>query len=159
MHTSRKKFELRRVAAVLATLAICVALAVVGTATASAAAPKSGSASKGPPQGMCPITATADATLYDDGLNSEGRLHTAADIGPNEYLFVGCRYHITVDLYGVTPWTGAEGIMTSFQHQAVAGSRWDPWGNHKWPSWDDTFNVNYAKALTRVVVTLDPVTN
>jgi len=145
--------------AAFAVLAASVGLAVAGPATASAAVPQSGSASKAPPEGMCPIEATANATLADDGWNSVGRLHTEVHIGPNQYWFVGCRYNVTVRLFGVNPWTGVEAEMTSFQYRAVAGSKFDPWGNEKWPSWDESFPLAYARALTRVVVDLDPITS
>jgi hypothetical protein len=146
-------------AVVLALLGASVSLALAGPAAAGAATPQSGSASKAPPSGMCPVTATTNAFLHDDGWQTEGRVHTEAHIGPNQYWFVGCRYNVTVRLFGVNPWTGVEGQMSSFTHQAVAGSKWDPWGNEKWPSWDDSFPAAYARALTRVDVDLDPVTN
>lgn len=158
MHTSRRIAKLAKLdtrsllAMLLAGLALGLGAMTAASSASAATGSLSGGASAGPPRGMCPITATATAEKNFNGYFFSGHVHTNVNIGPNQYLFVGCRYKVNVDL--MTPF----GVGQHFEHVATAGARFDPWGNQKWPSYDDSFDSGWFDIATSLRVTLDPIT-
>jgi hypothetical protein len=150
----------RRLGTMIAGLLATAGIALAGASSASAAVslPLDRSASSGPPaQGMCPVKATARVDRTDGGWGAQGRISSTLDIGPNEYLFVGCRWKMRIDLYGVNPWTGEEGVMYTVTHSGTAGAKFDPWGNRKWYDFEDSFPAGYLNSLTNARVTVDPI--
>jgi len=119
-------------ALVIATLLAAALAAAIGTGPASAAEHLTTTKSDSL---MCPIT--TDAELYREAYEVRGRtkyravLRTSTVIGFNEYLFVGCRINVKSRVR-----IGGEGINT-VEHSALAGAKWDPWGNKKWYTWYD----------------------
>ena len=134
-------------------LIACVAassLAVLGAGSASAAT--------GPLSAqkfdslMCPITtnSTAYKQVTFNGLFYETKtiVRTTSHIGPNAYLFVGCRIGVQTQLRS---YNGI--VLASHDHTAVAGGAWDPWGNEKWYTWYDELPgqyLDYAGSLAIV---------
>jgi hypothetical protein len=121
-----------RIGALLALMGLLLTPGVVGASTASAAEHLTNSKSESL---MCPIT--TDVEVYREAYEVRGRtryravVRTASVIGPNEYLFVGCRILVKARLM-----RGGEQLAV-FEHEAVAGAKFDPWGNKKWYSWED----------------------
>jgi hypothetical protein len=84
---------------------------------------------------MCPITTDAEVTREAYTVRGRTRyraiVKTASVIGFNEYLFVGCRIGVNVRIMN-----GGE-VYNTVSHEALAGAKWDPWGNKKWYTWYD----------------------
>jgi hypothetical protein len=123
--------------AVAALIAACLlAASAAGPSGALAAAPPkwTGQASN---SFTCPVRTKAEGRIkkvYLPGGAYERRLQltTTTHIGPNDYWFVGCRAGISVDVVdnqGV--------VLETIEHEAVAGSVFDPFGNDKDYSWVD----------------------
>jgi hypothetical protein len=112
------------------------AVGAVGVSPASAAEHLSASRSDAL---MCPIT--TDAVVYREAYEVRGRtryravVRTATVIGFNEYVFVGCRINVKVNL------RIGGAVIRTVEHSALAGARWDPWGNKKWYTWYDEIPI------------------
>lgn len=128
---------LTRLAALVAAVAIFLGVAAaLGTQPATAAQSLHTQKTESL---MCPITTSAD--LYREPYELRGRtryraiLHTHGVIGFNEYLFVACRINVKVRVKA-----GGE-VINTVTHQAVAGAKWDPWGNKKWYDFYDQLPI------------------
>jgi hypothetical protein len=100
---------------------------------------------------MCPIqtTATAYKQLTFNGLFYETKtiVRTTSHIGPNPYLFVGCRIGVKTQLRAYN----GVGLAT-FDHTAVVGGALDPWGNEKWYTWYDELPEQYLDYAGSLVI-------
>ncbi len=150
MTKSRKRSFRRSLALGATALALSGGAAGAVAGTASAADLVTGHASSN--AGMCPISVDVRADKVHNGWFADGRLHTQVDIGPNGYVFLACRYKVGVDVlaYGQ--------VARHFEYTATAGAALDPWGNHKWPSFDETFDGRFMDMNPDLRITLSPIT-
>ena len=136
-----------RVGVLLALLGLALTSTALGAQTANAATHLSSSKSDGL---MCPIT--TDAEVFRQAYEVRGRtryravVRTATVIGPNEYWFVGCRIGVKVRLM-----MGGEQLSV-VEHEALAGSKFDPWGNKKWYAWEDALPIEDLDDADRVEI-------
>jgi hypothetical protein len=125
-----------RIGSLFALMGVLLTPSFVGASAANAADHLTNSKSESL---MCPIT--TDVEVYRQAYEVRGRtryravVRTSTSIGPNEYLFVGCRIGVKARLM-----LGGEQLSV-VEHEALAGAKWDPWGNHKWYTWEDALPI------------------
>jgi hypothetical protein len=100
---------------------------------------------------QCPISTTVQAykevTFNGFFYETKTIVRTTSHIGPNAYWFVGCRIGVKTQLRAVS------GVaMATFDHTAVAGSAFDPWGNEKWYTWYDELPGQYLDYAGSLVI-------
>ena len=132
-------------------------IACVAAASLAALGAGSANAATGPLSGakfdslMCPITTTTQAykEVRFNGFFYETKtiVRTTSHIGPNAYLFVGCRIGVKTQLRA---YNGT--AMATFDHTAVAGGALDPWGNEKWYTWYDELPGQYLDYAGSLVI-------
>lgn len=127
----------RRLTVATLIVAFCatMALGIGGPTVASAAPPQFSDVQDD--LFNCPVHTYAEGRIkrvYLPNGTYERRLQvtTNTHIGPNGFIFVGCRAGIYVDVVAKNG-----DILETLEHEALAGSVFDPFGNNKDYSWVD----------------------